>query len=331
MLRNIISANRNLSRSLLLAQSRTNLLNKRLSSCNLLVRRNQQQIRKFSSSAILFNNDDNSNNNNNNVKNEADDFIVEQQQPNNNNNNNNNVPATQIVPEIYPIVPLIPVNRNPLFPKFVKMVEISDEKLVKMLRTKVRLNRPYVGVFVKKQDSDEAEVIQDLDRLYKVGTFSQIVEMQDLGNRLRMVILGHRRIQLKAALPYEEDLDDEAVKDEGFAELEQQQQQQQQQQQSKDILMLDTENVDKEKYESTDELKALTQEVIKTIRDIMALNPLYRESLQQMLQIGQRIVDNPVYLSDLGAALTAGDTQDLQVYIQSAAKNSHCSLVTCTV
>ena len=42
-----------------------------------------------------------------------------------------------------------------------------------------------------------------------------------------------------------------------------------------------------------------------------ALNPLYRDSLQQMLQLGQRVVDNPVYLSDLGAALTAGETKDL--------------------
>ena len=42
------------------------------------------------------------------------------------------------------------------------------------------------------------------------------------------------------------------------------------------------------------------------------LNPLYRESLQQMLHLGQRVVDNPVYLSDLGAALTAGDTKELQ-------------------
>ena len=28
-----------------------------------------------------------------------------------------------------------------------------------------------------------------------------------------------------------------------------------------------------------------------------------------MLQLGQRVVDNPVYLSDLGAALTAGKTK----------------------
>ena len=41
------------------------------------------------------------------------------------------------------------------------------------------------------------------------------------------------------------------------------------------------------------------------------MNPLYRDSLQQMLQLGQRVVDNPVYLSDLGAALTAGETKDL--------------------
>ncbi len=42
-----------------------------------------------------------------------------------------------------------------------------------------------------------------------------------------------------------------------------------------------------------------------------ALNPLYRDSLQQMLHLGQRVVDNPVYLSDLGAALTGGDTKEI--------------------
>merc|ERR1719187_955311 len=60
----------------------------------------------------------------------------------------------------------------------------------------------------------------------------------------------------------------------------------------------------------------MTQEVIKTIRDIIALNPLYRDSLQQMLQFGQRVVDNPVYLSDLGAALTGGETQELMAVLE---------------
>ena len=60
----------------------------------------------------------------------------------------------------------------------------------------------------------------------------------------------------------------------------------------------------------------MTQEIIKTIRDIIALNPLYRDSLQQMLQFGQRVVDNPVYLSDLGAALTGGETAELMAVIE---------------
>lgn len=63
-------------------------------------------------------------------------------------------------------------------------------------------------------------------------------------------------------------------------------------------------------------LQAMTQELIKTIRDIISMNPLYRESLQQMLHQGQRVVDNPVYLSDLGAALTGADAQELQQVLE---------------
>lgn len=62
--------------------------------------------------------------------------------------------------------------------------------------------------------------------------------------------------------------------------------------------------------------QALTQEVIKTIRDIISLNPLYRESLQQMLHQGQRVVDNPVYLSDLGAVLTGAEPAELQAVLE---------------
>lgn len=63
-------------------------------------------------------------------------------------------------------------------------------------------------------------------------------------------------------------------------------------------------------------VQALTQEVLKTIRDIINMNPLYRESLQQMLHSGQRVADNPVYLSDLGAALTGAEPIELQQVLQ---------------
>ena len=42
------------------------------------------------------------------------------------------------------------------------------------------------------------------------------------------------------------------------------------------ILMVRSENVDHKPFKQTEEVRALSAEVIKTIRDIVALNPLYR-------------------------------------------------------
>lgn len=82
------------------------------------------------------------------------------------------------------------------------------------------------------------------------------------------------------------------------------------------LLMVEVVNVVHNKFSQTEEVKALTQEVIKTIRDIISLNPLYRDSLQQMMHQGQRVVDNAVYLSDLGAALTAAEPKELQEVLE---------------
>lgn len=82
------------------------------------------------------------------------------------------------------------------------------------------------------------------------------------------------------------------------------------------VLMVEVENVQHDPYKQTEEIKALTQEVIKTIRDIITMNPLYRESLQQMLHQNQRVVDNPVYLCDLGASLSAAEPNELQAIME---------------
>jgi Lon-like ATP-dependent protease len=42
------------------------------------------------------------------------------------------------------------------------------------------------------------------------------------------------------------------------------------------LLMVEVENIQHDSFKQTQEVKALTQEVIKTIRDIITMNPLYR-------------------------------------------------------
>lgn len=62
------------------------------------------------------------------------------------------LPATVVVPEVWPHVPVIAINRNPVFPRFIKLVEISNPILIDLIRRKIKLNQPYVGVFLKKTE-----------------------------------------------------------------------------------------------------------------------------------------------------------------------------------
>ncbi|TRY60367.1 hypothetical protein DNTS_025780 [Danionella cerebrum] len=337
-----------------------------------------------------------------------------------------------IVPEVFPNVPLIAVNRNPVFPRFIKIIEVKNKQLMELLRRKVRLAQPYAGVFLKKDDGNESDVVESLDAVYHTGTFVQIHEMQDLGDKLRMIVMGHRRIRINKqldvepeepeplqaeteeepkasrrklkrlrkdtqpplaeamqekvrqadilveALPlptilmvevdnvvHEEFQVTEEVKEFPAASLslsirinkqldvepeEPEPLQAETEEEPKasrrklkrlrkdtqpplaeamqekvrqadilvealplpTILMVEVDNVVHEEFQVTEEVKALTAEIVKTIRDIIALNPLYRESVLQMMQAGQRVVDNPIYLSDMGAALTGAESHELQ-------------------
>ena len=65
-----------------------------------------------------------------------------------------------------------------------------------MIRRKVKLNQPYCGIFLKKNEQDDSEIVNNVDDVHNVGVFAQIHEMQDLGDRLRLVVMAHRRIKI---------------------------------------------------------------------------------------------------------------------------------------
>lgn len=291
------------------------------------------------------------------------------------------LPATVVVPEVWPNVPLIAINRNPVFPRFIKLIEITDPLLMDVIRRKVKLNQPYCGVFLKKNEENESQVVKNLNDVYQIGTFVQIHELQDVGDRLRLVVMAHRRIKIIKQIPdvveegpeemklkfpnnvtvdvFVEDVESErrglrkrrkkrnnlnasendsvkmaSEKSEisgtettpidglNIEKIDVTGQESSFEGSSAEVpineplLMVETENVTHNTFRVSEEIKALTQEVIKTIRDIINLNPLYKESLHQMLHQGQRVVDNPVYLSDLGAALTGAEPAELQAVLE---------------
>uniref|UniRef100_A0A2K6NRN7 Lon protease homolog, mitochondrial n=1 Tax=Rhinopithecus roxellana TaxID=61622 RepID=A0A2K6NRN7_RHIRO len=231
------------------------------------------------------------------------------------------------IPDVFPHLPLIAITRNPVFPRFIKIIEVKNKKLVELLRRKVRLAQPYVGVFLKRDDNNESDVVENLDEIYHTGTFAQIHEMQDLGDKLRMIVMGHRRVHISRQLEVEPEEPEAENKHKPRRKSKRSKKEAEDELSARhpaelaiepapelpaEVLMVEVENVVHEDFQVTEEVKALTAEIVKTIRDIIALNPLYRESVLQMMQAGQRVVDNPIYLSDMGAALTGAESHELQ-------------------
>lgn len=62
------------------------------------------------------------------------------------------LPATINIPDEWSQVPVVAVSRNPVFPKFIKIIEVSDAKLVELIRQKVRMGQPYIGIFLKRDE-----------------------------------------------------------------------------------------------------------------------------------------------------------------------------------
>ncbi|KOB74410.1 Uncharacterized protein OBRU01_09227, partial [Operophtera brumata] len=218
----------------------------------------------------------------------------------------NHLPATVAVPEVWPQVPVIAINRNPVFPRFIKLIE---------------LNQPYVGIFLRKKEEDKSDIVSNLDDLHNVGVFAQIHEMQDMDFKLRLVVMAHRRIKITGQFIEDEietgpaemklkfplfNVELDVAREETDAERRRRKYRNTRKQTKpkvepeettetetekpqikkllpEQVLMAKVENVNHEKFKQTEEVKALTQEVIKTIRDIINLNPLYRLMLSLSL------------------------------------------------
>ncbi|XP_050349891.1 lon protease homolog, mitochondrial isoform X2 [Nymphalis io] len=238
------------------------------------------------------------------------------------------LPATVAVPEVWPQVPVIAINRNPVFPRFIKLIEISNPALIDLIRRKVKLNQPYIGIFLRKKEDEKSDVVSNLDDLHQVGVFAQIHEMQDMDYKLRLVVMAHRRIKITGQFvedevetgPAESDAERRRRKHRNTRrqrnDSDSEGEKETKKTQTDQVMMVKVENLMHEKFQQNEEVKALSQEVIKTIRDIINMNPLYRESLHHMLAQGQRVVDNPVYLGDLGAALTGAEPHELQAVLE---------------
>lgn len=228
------------------------------------------------------------------------------------------LPASSLVPEVFPVVPLIAV-KYPIFPKFSKIIEVTDPKLIQRLEWSVANNTPYAGVFVLKDSESQVTTVTDINQVHSVGTFIKIGEIERRENKMQLIATGHRRIKL--VRPIERPNLDVFIK-ENIAKANPiaEQEKEKENEKVKDkvpIQVVETENLPTRKIDTqSTEYKAMTLEMVATIRKIINENPFIQEAVKNMLGENLHVAESPAYLVDLAAAITSARPTELQMVLE---------------
>ncbi|CAD6184333.1 unnamed protein product [Caenorhabditis auriculariae] len=255
------------------------------------------------------------------------------------------------IPDVMPIVPMLAINRYPLFPGFIKKVDIvKDDGLKALIRRQLSLKQPYAGVFVKRDDENKDETVSSLSEIYSTGAFVQIIEVRDQGSILELVLSAHRRIRV---LDPVEDSQQNAVmgvngrrankgkkltsatppKTQAPEKAEKSPQEvdsvpgKPKAADRKGIILVRTENVTAEPIQRNNETKASMMAIVQTIRDVVQFNSLFGQQINLLLHPSQNVIDNPVYLCDLVATLVqSAETHELQEMMEETDVSKRLSI-----
>lgn len=206
------------------------------------------------------------------------------------------VMASRVYPQTLPILPL---PMRPIFPKTVAPLLVAHPAQTKMLEELLEVPQPLIGlVLAKKPDSEQdgptsREAPQPIDReplpperLHSVGVVAQIIKAQRQGKDGPFQILcgGLDRFTLGRVMMREPHL----------------------------VAAVSYEYESKETVD--DDLRAHAIAVITTVKELIELNPLFKQELGVLVQQGS--IEEPGRLADFAAYLTSATGEKLQKVLE---------------
>ncbi|MBC8257836.1 MAG: endopeptidase La [SAR324 cluster bacterium] len=194
--------------------------------------------------------------------------------------------SENVFPETLLIVPLYD---RPLFPKMLLPVIISDENLEKELLEDLKGPVRYVGLVYSYEpeatkNTNDEEVP---DKLAKIGAVGRIVQASKHGNDPLHII-----VQVMERFEIIEIVDEDPVTKAKVEYLE-----------------------EIESKKSEEELKAFSVSIINMIKELVQLNPLFKEELG--LLMGRINLKDPATLADFAASMTTASGKELQEILET--------------
>lgn len=193
------------------------------------------------------------------------------------------------LPRIAPVFPeevfIIPLTRRPFFPGMAAPIIIEPGSYYEALKQVSKTNHKCMGVFLTK-DEDANIYKLGIDDIYHVGVVARILRIIPLEQGGAQVVLNMEKrisikeevkeLSLKAKVEYHDDLPPDHL---------------------------------------SKELKAYSISIISTIKELLKLNPLFKEELQIFL--GHSDFTEPGRLADFAVALTTATREELQDVLET--------------
>ena len=152
----------------------------------------------------------------------------------------------------------VPIPRRPLFPGFMIPLTIHDEATIEALVSLRRGLRPYVGCFMAKEsdiEGDDLFPLTSAENVHEVGTLAHISHIVPLPGGVQAMFMAHRRISLLGEV-------------EGTSPLEVR------------VSHHDQPPIGRH----SDIVKAYSNEILTTLREVIKINPMFKEHVQYFTQ-----------------------------------------------
>lgn len=180
---------------------------------------------------------------------------------------------------------IIPLTRRPFFPGMAAPIIIEPGAYYEVLKQVAKTDHKCMGLFLT-QDEDASIYKIKVKDFYKVGVVARILRIIPIDQGGAQVVLNmEKRISIKEEVP------DTHLK----ATIEY--------------------HEDPSVQEVSKELKAYSISIISTIKELLKLNPLFKEELQVFLSHSD--FTEPGRLADFAVALTTASREELQDVLQT--------------
>ncbi|MBS0624400.1 MAG: endopeptidase La [Verrucomicrobia bacterium] len=178
---------------------------------------------------------------------------------------------------------VLPLNRRPFFPGMAAPIMIEPGPYYEVLKTIAKEDQKFIAlVLTKKEDVNIAKV--GFSGLYPVGVLGRILRIIPMdGGGAQVVLNMEERIEIVSAI--------------------------------KSRHLKAHVRYRHDEKELSDELKAYSINIISVIKELLKLNPLFKEELQIFL--GHSDFTEPGKLADFAVALTTATREELQKVLEA--------------